>query len=189
MYTKQTNPVAIRSQTLIGRSLYDLMKTRSYTDISVTELCRHAGVGRKTFYRNFETIADVLQYNMDAFFASFLKNCPKDPTFAEYSYYFFLFCKTYRERLALLYRNNLFFILEQRFLAIAKDIQVNWGKEAGDQVRYIHEFAVGGCVSLVFQWASRDFAEPVEEISTQAAEMLEKLYTKEKNHHSDGSFT
>ena len=49
----------------IAQSLLERMKKKEYSEISISEICRHAGVGRTTFYRHFTangTKDDVLIY-------------------------------------------------------------------------------------------------------------------------------
>ena len=46
--------------THITESLLELLKDKPLNDISISELCSHAQVGRATFYRNFEVKEDVL---------------------------------------------------------------------------------------------------------------------------------
>jgi len=54
MYFKQKNKTAVRSQNMIADALFSLMKRKPFHQITVTEICAEAAVGRKTFYRNFE---------------------------------------------------------------------------------------------------------------------------------------
>lgn len=56
------NPTAIQSQTWIMRALLDLMKHTTYDKISVSEICRKADLDRRTFYRNFDSKNEVLEY-------------------------------------------------------------------------------------------------------------------------------
>ena len=65
MYKKQTNTVAFRSQNMISDALLALMKQYPYHQISITQLCEKAGVGRKTFYRNFEDKHDIIHFQLD----------------------------------------------------------------------------------------------------------------------------
>ena len=44
----------------ITASLFEMMKTKHINDISIGELCDTAGVGRASFYRNFESKEDVI---------------------------------------------------------------------------------------------------------------------------------
>ena len=49
----------------IAQGLLELMKENAYADISISEICRRAGVGRTTFYRHFTDAGsknDVLIY-------------------------------------------------------------------------------------------------------------------------------
>ena len=54
MYHKQGNKTAIQSQHMIADALFSLMKHKPFHQITVTEICEEANLGRKTFYRNFE---------------------------------------------------------------------------------------------------------------------------------------
>lgn len=50
----------LRVKTCITEALFDLMHEKSFSDISITELIRAAGVARVSFYRNYESKEDVL---------------------------------------------------------------------------------------------------------------------------------
>lgn len=45
---------------LLKEALLDLIKQKDLDKISVTELCRHAGINRATFYRHYQIPRDVL---------------------------------------------------------------------------------------------------------------------------------
>ena len=44
----------------ITASLFELMKAKHINDISIGALCDTAGVGRASFYRNFDSKEDVI---------------------------------------------------------------------------------------------------------------------------------
>lgn len=50
----------LRVKNNITKALFDLMHEKSFSDISITELIRTAGVARVSFYRNYESKEDVL---------------------------------------------------------------------------------------------------------------------------------
>lgn len=66
---------SIYTKTLIKSSLLELLKTHSFTSISITALSEHAGIGRNTFYRHysnlFDTLEDVINDALDEMFAVF----------------------------------------------------------------------------------------------------------------------
>lgn len=43
----------------------ELLQTRSFSQVRVSELCRRAGVPRKTFYRYFDSKEDIIRYLAD----------------------------------------------------------------------------------------------------------------------------
>ena len=65
VYTAQKNPAALRSQELICKAMCALMGALPFAEITVTRICQEAGVGRKTFYRNFERKEDVVELMID----------------------------------------------------------------------------------------------------------------------------
>lgn len=68
MYHIKNDKRSIQSGLQIYEALARLMKEKSYRDIQITELVEGAGLGRSTFYRNFDNIDDVLRYKCRASF-------------------------------------------------------------------------------------------------------------------------
>jgi AcrR family transcriptional regulator len=65
MYHIKNDQRAIRSGELIYEGLAALMAQKPFEAIKVNELAHQAQVGRATFYRNFDTIEDVLRWRCD----------------------------------------------------------------------------------------------------------------------------
>jgi AcrR family transcriptional regulator len=65
------DPQYARSRESLRAAIYELASTRPATSISVTELCRTAGVTRETFYRHatspLQLLSDTLQAEIDGF--------------------------------------------------------------------------------------------------------------------------
>lgn len=59
------DPRSLYTKSMIKGSLLELLKTHSYTSISVTMLSEKAGIGRNTFYRHFNNTFDVLEAAID----------------------------------------------------------------------------------------------------------------------------
>lgn len=45
----------------INEALFGLLKEKSLNEISISEICETAGVGRMSFYRNYESKEDVIK--------------------------------------------------------------------------------------------------------------------------------
>ena len=62
----------------MDEAFLDLIETKDFEYITVTEICEKAGVNRSTFYLHYETIGDVLSESIDYMNQEFLKYFPQD---------------------------------------------------------------------------------------------------------------
>lgn len=65
------------SQECIVDAFIFLLGEKNFQDITVTELCKKAGVARITFYKYYKTTADVLKAAVDFKFALFKEDLAK----------------------------------------------------------------------------------------------------------------
>lgn len=59
------NKTALTSQSAIAEALLNLMNEKPYSKISVSEICKRAGVSRQTFYTLFESKDNVIAYELE----------------------------------------------------------------------------------------------------------------------------
>lgn len=50
----------VKTRQLIREALLDLMSERELSGITISELCAHARINRKTFYRHYRAVGDVI---------------------------------------------------------------------------------------------------------------------------------
>lgn len=67
---QEANAIVIES---ITQALLELMKVKDFSSITVTDLTKRAGVGRVSFYRNFESKEDVIRKHLAALLEEWLK--------------------------------------------------------------------------------------------------------------------
>lgn len=68
MYHIKKDKRSIQSSSWIYDALAELMKEKKYAEITVTEIVEKAKLGRATFYRNFDSLDDVLRLKCDETF-------------------------------------------------------------------------------------------------------------------------
>lgn len=68
MYHISKDKRAHSSVNKISSAMMECLKTKKFTDITVTDLQKSSGTGRATFYRLFDNTADVLSYLCDKVF-------------------------------------------------------------------------------------------------------------------------
>ena len=83
---------------MIADALFSLMKRKSFQQITVTEICEEAAVGRKTFYRNFELREDVIDFWLDLRCEECREVLLPVPT-EEQLYHYCIFLKKYMDEL------------------------------------------------------------------------------------------
>ncbi|QDP02365.1 TetR/AcrR family transcriptional regulator [Thalassotalea sp. PS06] len=72
MYHIKQDKRSERSAEKIYQGLNELLQSKKLSEITVSEVCKVSGVGRTTFYRNFDIVTDVLAMKCDLCFKEVL---------------------------------------------------------------------------------------------------------------------
>lgn len=147
----------------ITDALFELLKIKQLSKITVTELIKKAGVCRASFYRNFYLTEDVIrQYGVDMY-AEINRTIPLvsgriyEHILAVNTYLF-----TQRERLALIEKRGLYHLMEE---PIMEQCVFQLQRLGVWSDYYQAEFYAGAVTHLLRVWARNNFAEPPEEIT------------------------
>jgi len=73
MYHIKEDRRAEQSAAWDAEALIELLKKQEYSKLTVSALAKRAGLGRATFYRNFDTLDDVLRFICDRAFEELRK--------------------------------------------------------------------------------------------------------------------
>ena len=75
-----SNKTALSSQKQISQAMLSLLHTKSYSDISVCEICKEAQISRQTFYSLFRSKENVICYELEQNYCFTLeRDCPETP--------------------------------------------------------------------------------------------------------------
>ncbi len=143
----------------ITQALLILMKKKRLCDINVSELCQKAGVSRVSFYRNFNSLDDIL--------TKYLKKCTDDwweefskKSEEEFHETFWQeLLNQYRkntELIHLLTENNVTYILKDHIFSCCgpKDTQ-------DEKTAYICAAVAGAIYGFVDEWIKRGMSEKI----------------------------
>ena len=165
MYQKKKDKRSIQSSKWIYEALKELIQDKEYSKITVTDIVNKANLGRTTFYRNFETIDDVLKMKCEDKFSEFRKYCIDYYTSHEFEDKTFLkpFLRYWyhnSEIIELLIKANRESIIKE---CITKEVQffINASSIDKNQVIYSHlnyfiEMRVANCISILTEWIKND---------------------------------
>ena len=101
----------------ITDALFELLKTKELAKITVTELIQKAGVCRSSFYRNFYLTEDVIRQYGSAMYDEINKTIPiTQGGIYEHMLSVNHYIWTQREKLALLEKRGLYYLLDDPIL-------------------------------------------------------------------------
>ena len=155
----------------ITEAFLSLLEKKEYKDISITEICKKAGVTRMSFYRNFESREDILLKKVRNVTDSFLKESAisyKNDTAGEYFVKLFTHMKRHKELCAALNKAGLIHIIKDEFDRIFLN---TYKHEYGS---YKSVFLAGGIFNVFLFW----FTGGCKEKPADLAKKLESILLK-----------
>lgn len=114
----QSHPASALSENLLSKGLLSLLEEKPFRDITVKELCVRSDIARRTFYRHFHTVEDVMDYALSHIIARFREQMllTQKETYPSILASYFAFWKNYASLLELLNKNNITYLLFGRYL-------------------------------------------------------------------------
>lgn len=169
-----TTEKTAQRQRWIENGLLELMQHKKFDQISVTELCGHLGLGRRSFYRYFQDIDDVLDSLLHHVFQDFAApDAVPDLRECEQS---FCFWQQHKDLLAALSHSNMIGRLVEYALRYmpsdsignyltAEDLQTDIRKET-------NLFIITGFISLLIAWYADGFRKTPAQMAAITRRML-----------------
>jgi AcrR family transcriptional regulator len=193
MYSPSENAQATQSKQMISDALFNLMNRYSYKEITITQICQEAQVVRQTFYRNFETKEDILEYYLDELFLEYvhkfykksdeegselLKSYQKTSDAGYEILNFYKFLELKKPLMTNIEKNQLIFVLERiisknvtRFF----DLSVTTSITVPHLVPYVSALISSTVCSILGLWIRNGYQESPEELKTLTALFLSGL--------------
>ena len=110
------NKTALTSQSAIADALLNLMEEKPYTRISVSEICKSAGVSRQTFYTLFASKDNVIAYELErkyCFRPEEHECCQSSMSLEDICHAYSYYITERRDILGLLVRNDILYLLQE----------------------------------------------------------------------------
>jgi AcrR family transcriptional regulator len=169
MFNRSKNPRVWQSLDKTATALFALIHVKNYSDITISEVCLKAGLTRKTFYRDFDSLDDVIDFAVYARMKDYIRN-PDPESFEDYALQFFKFCAQRKEVLALFEKQGISHLLARSFTNYLPEstylkslaVQVGFNSENRD---YFWKSLVQQEVAFLEVWVQRGFKETPEELA------------------------
>ena len=172
MYKLCVTEKSAQNQALLEEAFLRLALRHNYDDITISDICREAGLSRKVYYRLFENKNDVLYALIDHTLGSFEAYEPE----MEPLHRFFSYWKEQKPLLDALDRSQCNALLMDRvvrfvlnynpsiLLVIYPDL-LQWDRDT-------QMFFIAGLFGMMMDWHVRGFDSSVEEISQSLLTLL-----------------
>jgi len=169
-------------QRKIEETLLELMSTRRYEEITVSDLCKRMCIPRKSFYRYFGGKDDVLYGLLDRRLMEYETGCTgtvsrEQPGIVLNLNWFFEFWLTQKDLLDALQKSQISGILVDRAVQNSQRAEVfEYAPESFSQadVEMTTAFMVCGLMSIVLRWHQEGYLRSSQEMAQTAYKMLNR---------------
>lgn len=146
-------------------AFFALLEHHAYPDIKIVDICREAGLSRKTFYTYFKHKEDLLDYLAQIICLCYSATDDKSGHFHYFNFFYHM-----QNSIALLIKNNLWYDVAKRTTKQYTDLLYpkNWAQLLGEQSEkkeLFLEFMSYGSARLIEIWCENGFQEKPEELS------------------------
>lgn len=178
MYTLCITEKTAQQQKIFEQIFLQMLMENNYDDITVSDLCRQAGLSRKIFYRLFERKADVLYSMIDRALMESDSYTPDESVGPGELHRFFAYWQYKKDLLDVLLKHQNSSMLTDRAIRFAM-------RESGSPVRQFGAdaekgsyqavvFYLSGIFSLLLVWHAQGFQQSIDEMSGVLMDLLTK---------------
>ena len=149
-----TNKTARSSQCQIAEALITLMRRKPFSTISISEICRLAGVSRQTFYSLFGTKEDVISYVLAESYGYSMdsENVPDDTPLERMCRGYSRYIVSQQQFLELLVQNNIGYLLQDSIAESLLHCECFLIGRPATAREYAANFTAGGISGVVRQY-------------------------------------
>ncbi|GAX01331.1 TetR/AcrR family transcriptional regulator [Secundilactobacillus silagei] len=165
--TQHAQQIKQDSKQYLTTALFQLLATKDLNDIKVTALVKRAGVSRMAFYRNFDTLEDViLQYfgpKIQSLFNDVILQVPEKQKLGDMTEFF----QTLSTELKLAVDRRYEYLIRRLFnenMVRYYDQHQVWKQLSADERHYWVAFMSAGVYAIWREWLLNDQSEPLSKI-------------------------
>lgn len=176
MYTMCVTEKTAQQQKQFEQAFLQMLLESDYDDITISDLCRRAGLSRKIFYRLFEKKADIMYSMIDRALMESDYYLPEESVGPGELHRFFAFWRQKKDLLDALLKHQNSSLLTDRAIRFAM-------REEGSPVRTFGAdaekgsyeaivFYLSGIFSVLLAWHAQGYGKSIDEIAGLMKDLL-----------------
>lgn len=178
MYKQCSSEKSAAQQRYFESVFLEMLQTIPYEDVFVSDLCKKAGLSRKTFYRLYDTKADLVYALIDHAILDGESFVPDESVGPGGMHKFLAYWKHQKPLLDVLEKNNINALLAQQamkhVMAESPEIRGAFGADNSVEGRDTMLFLLTGLFALVLDWHSKGYDRTIDELATSIMRFLTK---------------
>lgn len=143
-------------------ALFTLLRSRSIGEITIRELCDGAGVGRASFYRNFESKEDILRLYINRLFSEWTDGQNEGKPISVWIKLLFEHFERHRDFYSLLNERKLIYLLKDVIIERCGPKPEDSKGEA--YAKAFAAYTLYGWIEVWFQRGMKDSADEISEL-------------------------
>ena len=145
----------------ITQALLRLMQEKEYKDISITDVCKLAGVSRNAFYRNYPAKDAILRQYMYEFTDVWRRQLRTVKNLTAKQYFTTLFIETgkHKELIRMLHKAQIEYLLIDVIFTFFRNFTLHTS-----QIHYLQCHFAGSIHSIIVHWIMNEQPETPEEL-------------------------
>ena len=162
----------------LATAFIELLEDHEISDISIQDIVDKAGFSRMAYYRNFNSLDEILDYYLFSYSEAFVEKTKINfATMGAEKFFITIFEHLGDEKTRhiadIMYERGLIFTLYRSFLQIFNP------KDKDAKRLYDHRFIAGGVFGVYIRWAKLGYKETPEELTQIVMRFLpEEMKTK-----------
>ncbi|EJE99151.1 TetR/AcrR family transcriptional regulator [Liquorilactobacillus mali] len=181
MDTNERNVTDENKQRIL-KALLELLKSKAFSKITISEISKNAQISKRTFYRAFHSKEEVLASYGNETFDQYIKIIQKikNPTFFQVINVLFNFWYQRRKIVKILTDQHLFGLvfeqLEGKLIDTYLSLNFSWHNvTSDDQINVLMQFMLGGITKIIQNWLKVTNPVPPVVITTKFQEILKDI--------------
>ena len=145
------NKTALTSQSAIADALLNLMEEKPYTRISVSEICKTAGVSRQTFYTLFASKDNVIAFELERKYCFRPEEhdcCRASMSLEDICHAYSLYITQSSDILEMLVNNDILYLMQDSLYRTFIESDCCMSAESGEDRIYAADFIAGGLTGI-----------------------------------------
>lgn len=178
MYKQCSSEKSAAQQRYFESVFLEMLQTIPYDEVFVSDLCKKAGLSRKTFYRLYDTKSDLVYAMIDHAIMDGESFVPDESVGPGGMHKFLAYWKHQKPLLDVLEKNNINALLAQQamkhVMAESPEIRGAFGADNSVEGRDTMLFLLTGLFALVLDWHSKGYDRTIDELAGSIMRFLTK---------------